>query len=189
MARHANETDVDGPVRADLDYRAHLLKHADHIDDLGFDGRVPDRRPALGEHRGKNGVLGRSHGGKTERDVRPLQTMRRLGVVALLIRFDIRPHGAKGIQMNVERPGTDLVAAQDRYVRFARAREERTQSENGNAVFATLRRNVRRADLFGPDRERAARVIDLASDRAAEVGSDGGVPYARKMFERAGFIG
>ncbi len=108
--RHA--LDLDHPVGVHLDDRAHLLQDADQVDDLRLHGGVAQLGDALGHHRGEQHLLGRAHAGVGQRELGAAQAVRRGQVQPLGRLVDRGAELPQGLQVEVDRPRTDVAAAQ-----------------------------------------------------------------------------
>ena len=103
--------DLDGVGRRPLDRGAHLLEERDEVVDLGLLGGGPDDRVPVGEGRREHRVLRAHDRHEGERDGRPAQPTRGRGevvAVAVVDRGAQRPHR---VDVQVDRPTADPVAA------------------------------------------------------------------------------
>ena len=126
---------VDGHhVRADaVDLRAHLDQQPGEVLDMRLAGRVRDRGRALGQRRGHQRVLGRHHRGLVHEDPAwPKAVARRLDLDPALA-VDQGAHVAEGVEMRVEAPPADEVAARRRHPRLAEARQQRAGEQERGA--------------------------------------------------------
>ena len=103
--------DLDRVGRGPLDLGAHLLQQRDQVVDLGFPGGRPDDRVALGQGRGEHRVLGAHDGHLREGDLGAAQPARRCDEVVAVAVLDVRAQGAHRVDVEVDRPAADAVAA------------------------------------------------------------------------------
>ena len=103
--------DDDRVGRRALDLGAHLLQQQDQVVDLRLARGGLDDRPALGQRRGEDGVLGAHHGHLRKADLRATQPAGRAREVVAVAVLDVRAHGAHRIDVQVDRAANDPVAA------------------------------------------------------------------------------
>ena len=122
-------------VRADaLDPRAEGVEEAAEVLDVRLAGRMADDRVALGEDGGHDRVLGAHHRGLVE--VHPLadEAVRAQVVGAVDLHLDAEL--GEGVDVGVEPPAPDHVAARRRHDGAAEARQERAGEQERRANLA-----------------------------------------------------
>ena len=126
-------------VRVDaVDAGAERAEEAAEILDVRLAGGVPEHGRPGRQHGGHDGVLGRHHARLVEEDRRPAQAVGAHVVAA------VQPHlGAElgeRVDVRVEAPAADHVAARRRHARAAEARQQRPgEQERGADAAAQLR--------------------------------------------------
>ncbi len=88
--------------------RAHALQEQRQLDDLRLGGAAVEHGSALGEHRREQNCLGGSDRWIWQLDVCPLQS-RRFRFEPFVGDRDLRPHLCEGTDMEIDRPGSDVV--------------------------------------------------------------------------------
>ena len=122
-------------VRADpSDLRADRDEEAAEILNVWLAGRVPEDGLALGEDCGHDRVLRSHDGGLVEVHARPAEPVRRELVDA--VDRDLGTERCERVDMRVEAPTPDDVAARRRYRHVTEACEERAGEEERGAYLA-----------------------------------------------------
>ena len=131
-------------VRLDaLDLRAERDEEAAEILDVRLAGGVADHRLARRQHGGHDRVLGRHHARLVEEDVLAAQAGRaQLEAVADV---DLGAELGEGVDVRVEPPPADHVAARRRHAGPAEAREQRAGEQERGADLARRARHRARA--------------------------------------------
>ena len=115
-----------------LDLGAHRRQHRAEVGDLRLAGRVVDDGRPLGVDRRGEDVLGRSDTGELERDVGAAQTVGgRLDVAVL--QLERRTHRLEALEVHVDRPAAEIVAAGQRQRDLAAATEQRAEHVDRSA--------------------------------------------------------
>ena len=118
--------DLDGR-RARADHlRAHAVQHRRELDDLRLTRRVLDHGGALGEHRGRQQVLGGAVAREVEDDARPGELLR-ARLDEAVDDVDLDAHRGEAAEVHVERTAADVVAAGHRDARLAEPTDERAE--------------------------------------------------------------
>ncbi len=134
--------DENGAVSAQGDDRAHLLQHADQVDDLRLDGRVAQLGDALGEDGGEQHLLGRADRGVGQLDPGAAQPLLGDQVGALRVLLDGGTELAQHLEVEVDRTAADVAAAQARDEGVAEAVQQRAAEEDRDARGAGVRVDV-----------------------------------------------
>lgn len=134
--------DQDGPVGAQGDDRAHLLQHADQVDDLRLDGRVAQLGDALGEDGGEQHLLGRADRGVGQLDLGAAQALLGDQVGALRVLLDGGAELAQHLEVEVDRTAADVAAAQARDEGVAEAVQQRAAEQDRDPRGARVRVDV-----------------------------------------------
>jgi len=114
---------------------------------MRFARRVAEHCLSLRKNRGHDGVLRRHHAGLVEEHARTAQ-VRRLELVQATSEIHHCAELVEGVQMRIEPPAPDHVAARRRHRRAAEAREQRSSQEERRADLAAeafVRSRLRRA--------------------------------------------
>ena len=111
--------------------RAERDEEAAEVLDVRLAGRVHDRRLALGERGRHDGVLRPRHGGLVEEDLGADEALR--PHVQAAVGVDLGAEAREGVDVGVEPPAPDHVAAGRRHDRLAPAREQRPGEQDGRA--------------------------------------------------------
>src|SRR5918999_727683 len=123
----------DHQVRADpLDAGAHLHQQPGQVLHVGLGRGVVDDRRARRQGGRHQGVLGRHHRGLVHEEVAGVQAVRGAQLVGAA-GADLGPQRAEGVQVRIEPPAADHVAARRRHVRSAEAGEQRAREKEGGA--------------------------------------------------------
>ncbi len=130
--RHA--LDLDHPVGVDLDDRAHLLQHADQVDDLRLHRRVAQLGDALGAYRREQHLLGRADARVRQLELGAAQSVGGGQIQALGRLVDDRAELAQRLEVKVDRPVADVAAAQVRDERVAEPVQQRTAEQDRDAA-------------------------------------------------------
>jgi hypothetical protein len=113
---------------------AHRDETAGEIGDLRLARGIADPRRAVGEDGGQQKVLRRADRGKRQPDVGAAEASRRAGRDhAGGVERHARAHGAQAGEMEVDAAPPDGVAAGQRQMRFAAARQQGTEQQHRGA--------------------------------------------------------
>ena len=129
-AEAGHALDLDDPVGVHLDDGAHLLQHADQVDDLRLDGRVAQLGDPVGEHGGEQHLLGGADARVGQLELGAVQTVRRRQVQALGRLLDDRAELAQRLHVEVDRARADVAAAQVGDERVAEPVQQRAAEQD-----------------------------------------------------------
>ena len=144
--RHA--FDDDAPVGAQLDARAHALQEQRQLEHLRLGGGAPDHRLALGQRGRQQRRLGGADARVGELDdaaAQPAAT----GRDALVGHLDLGAEGPQGLDVEVDGPAAELVAADAWHEGLAGQMQQGPEQQHGNPVEPAERQRNRRVDLLG----------------------------------------
>ena len=125
--------DLDGVRVGPLDLGAHLLQERDEVVDLGLLRRRTDDRVALGEGRREHRVLGAHHRHERETDLAAAQPARGGREVVAVPVVDRCTERAHRLDVEVDRPPADPVAARVADDDPAEPRQERPEQHEARA--------------------------------------------------------
>ena len=169
--RSLDAHDLDGRCARADHLRAHAVQHRRELDDLGLARRVLDHGGALGEHRGRQQVLGGAVAREVEHDARAGELLR--------ARFDepvhdvdLDPHRGETAEVHVERTAADVVATRHRDARLAEASYQRAEHVH--------RRAHERDELVRSLRPQRTGGVDLHLMRARSTRHRRPCPAARR---------
>ena len=184
--RHA--LDDDAPVGAELDVGAHPLQEQRELDDLRLGGRVAQHGLALGEDRGQQHGLGRADARVGQRDARAVQPGRLGGDPGRPV-GDLGAEGLERVDVEVDRPPPDGVAADQRDERLAGQVQQRAEHQDRDAVEAGEGLGDSRSYLApGGDRDLAVLPADVEAGRLQHRRRDVHVAHLRGVADDAGAV-
>ena len=123
--------DLDARGAGAPDHRAHRPQHGGQVDDLGLLGRVLDDRGALGQGGGHEEVVGGGVAGVLEHHLGADQPAA-VDVAPHLAVGDLEPgaHGGQPVDVEVDGPVAEVVAAGQRHVHLAAAGQEEPEDDH-----------------------------------------------------------
>ena len=129
-AQGVHAFDAHDPVGVDGDDGAHLLQQGDEVHDLGFDGRIAQFGHAFGADRGQQHLLGGTHGGEGQFDLRALEAPTGGEHDAAGGLVDLGAELAQHVEVEVDGTIPDVAAAQIGNERLAQAVQEGSAEED-----------------------------------------------------------
>ena len=138
-------------------FRAHRLETEAEVGDLRLHGGVLEHGRALGQAGGHHQVFGGTDGDEGEVERGAAQATRRFGNHIAAVDLDLRTHGLKALNVQVDGACADGAAAGERHLRFVTPREKRSNNEEACAHFAhEIIGRLGRGDVLGVQFQDAA---------------------------------
>ena len=180
--RHALDLD-DVRARA-CDARPHGHEHVRKIHDLGFARSVLYDRGALGRHGGHEQVLGCSHAGEVEYDVRAVQPVGRAGLKEAVVDGELHADGLEAHQVHVDLASADLTAARHGHAGASEAANERAEHRDARTHLRhQLVGGLVLVDGGGVHRQRMAVALHPRAQTAQHVGHDADIRDERDVMD------
>ena len=180
--RHALDLD-DVRARA-RDARPHGHEHVRKIHDLGFARGVLYDRGALGRHGGHEQVLGCSHTGEVEYDVRAVQPVGRAGLKEAVVDGELHADGLEADKMHVDLASADLTAARHGHAGASEAANERAEHRDARTHLRhQLVGGLVLVDGGGVHRQRMAVALHPRAQTAQHVGHDADIRDERDVMD------